>query len=247
MRGQRRLPVSPTGRSIPATSRLGGSSQPSETQPTLASQPLPMPDSSSVVLGPSLATEPLRFLFNTPEEKTISIASPYSHGIAQDIHRGITSIAEMISNDFSKAVNGGTSYPTFLFTIMGFVLESVYNFPFSLVVAPKEVPLGQDEETLMGEIAGEFEYLQPTVIDIYVTVPFYLKHYFLAGFLLKQEENDVMSLKQLKFRYTLLKKFQECVNSEIMSKYGVNLVLDPKLLWPSYKSERVSGLQQQPQ
>lgn len=238
MRGQRRG-TQGSGR---PTSRSTGSSQ----QPVSCFvQPEP-PTQYSISSENIPASFPaLRFLSVSTEEKAMSIASLFTAGIAQEIQAKIATLSNSIAREYSRPVNGGVAYPTFFFPVLGFLLDQIHNFPFSLVIAPKVMPLAQEEETLLEATPDEFEYLQPTPIDIFWTFPFYMKRYFLTGFNTNLIEDDLLSINQLKLRHSMMKKFQERFNTEVGPKYGINLVIDPKLLWPSHKSARSENTQPQ--
>jgi hypothetical protein len=129
--------------------------------------------------------------------------------------------------------------PQFLFEMVGLVFAAIHNFPFTEVVAAKELSSAQDEDTLMTEPIIHYRLLKDELIDVFVDIPSCFRKYFMFGYKTSVDIDgtEKLSQGQLGIRHSLLRTFRDEFNADA-GVFGIRIVFGKKLMWPSKKLSR---------
>lgn len=183
-------------------------------------------------------------------EQKRSASTPFSRSIAKQLIDRAYELCWDITRRYEREIEDSAEKvigPQFLFEMIGLVFAAIHNFPFTEVVAIKELSMAQDEDTLMTEPIPQYRLLRNDLIDVLVSIPTCFRKYFMFGYhsSVGVDGNEMLSLGQLKMRHSMLRTFRDEFNEDA-GIFGIRLVFAKKVMWPSKKlSESAEKAKQQ--
>lgn len=247
MNGQKRKSFVPQQR-VPTQNGPMETHQLSNLSPPLSSYPQGTSSSSS-----SENSENSRNVFYPDEsyynflrisllDQKKSASTQFSRGIAKQLidraHELCWDITGRYERDMDDSMDKFIG-PQFLFEMIGLVYAAIHNFPFTEVVALKELSMAQDEDALMAEPIIRYRLLKDQLIDVLVSLPSCFRKYFDFGYKTSVdiEGTEMLTPGQLGIRHSMLRTFRDEFNEDA-GIFGIRLVFAKKVMWPSKKLSR---------